>query len=57
MRKEQEDEVIEELWKIKDRFSSSCNKNVRQLVRLVNDIAKKQDLDEIVDNRKIRYIA
>jgi len=42
MKNEQKDEIIEELWKIKGQFSSSCNKNVRQLIQLVNDIAKKQ---------------
>lgn len=57
MKKEQKDEIIEELWKIKDQFSSSCNKNIRQLIQLVNDIAKKQGFDKTVDNSKIKNIA
>jgi hypothetical protein len=50
MEKEQKDEIIEELWKIKDQFSSTCNKNIRQLVQLVNEIAEKQGFDKTVDN-------
>lgn len=51
MKNEQKDEIIEELWKIKDQFSSTCNKNIRQLVQLANEIAKKQGFDETIDNK------
>ena len=54
MKKDQEDEVIKELWEIKKQFSSSCNKNVRQLVQLVNNIAKEQGFDKIAENQRIR---
>ena len=32
MEKNQSDEMIEELWKIKEQFSSFYNKNIGQLV-------------------------
>jgi hypothetical protein len=51
MNKEQKDEIIEELWKIKDQFSSSCNRNIKQLIQLVNDIAKKQGFDRTVSKK------
>lgn len=55
---ETKDEIIEDIWKIKEHFSISCNKNVRELVQLVNDIAKKQGFDKTVNNRgNIAYSA
>ncbi len=57
MKKNEKDEIIEELWKIKDQFSSSCNRNIRQLVQLINHIAEKQGFDKTADNQKIRNTA
>nr|VFJ60822.1 MAG: hypothetical protein BECKFW1821B_GA0114236_106011 [Candidatus Kentron sp. FW] len=51
MDKKQKDEIIEELWKIKEQFSSSYNKNIRQITQFVNDIAKEQGFDKTVDNK------
>jgi|GEM_PF-2545128 len=35
------DEIIEELWQIKDRFSFSCNRNIGELIKKMNDIAEE----------------
>jgi hypothetical protein len=48
---ETKDEIIQELWKIKEHFSCSCNKNIRQLIQLVNTIAKQQGFENTVSNK------
>jgi uncharacterized protein YihD (DUF1040 family) len=58
MEEDQKDEVLEELWHIKDQLSSSCNKDIRQLVERVNKIAQEQGFEKTVEdqqNRKIAY--
>lgn len=35
------DEIIEELWQIKDRFSFSCNRNIGELIKKMNAIAEE----------------
>ena len=57
MEKDQKDEVIEKLWYIKDRFSSSCNKNIRQLVEKVNKIAEEQGFETTIKNQQKSKIA
>ncbi|MBF0235268.1 MAG: hypothetical protein HQK65_19875 [Desulfamplus sp.] len=47
----QKDEIIEELWEIKEKFSSKCNKNIRQLVQLVNEIAIQKGFEKTIDKR------
>ena len=42
MEKDQRDEIIEELWQIKDEFSSSCGKDIRKIVEKINKIAEEQ---------------
>ncbi len=37
-----QDEVIEELWKIKDQLSGSSKGNFDALIEQVNEIAKKK---------------
>lgn len=51
MNKKEKDEIIEEVWKIKEQFSSSCKKNIRQIVQMANDIAKKKGFDKTVNNK------
>jgi len=47
------DDIIEELWRIKDEFSSSCNKDMKKIIDKMNRIAEKQDsLGEEVNLRK-----
>ncbi|MBF0204367.1 MAG: hypothetical protein HQK67_08645 [Desulfamplus sp.] len=51
MNKEQKDEIIEELWKTKEQFSLSCNKNISQLIQLINEIAKDQGFSETINSQ------
>ncbi len=39
MVKEAKDEIIEELWCIKDKFSSSCDNNIGEFIKTMNKIA------------------
>ncbi len=39
MKEEYKDEIIEELWKIKDLLSSSCTDDIRKLVEKMNKMA------------------
>ncbi len=41
MNNENKDEIIEELWRIKDNFSSSCKNNVDKFINEVNKIAQQ----------------
>jgi len=34
------DEIIEELRKVKDSFSSYCNRNIREIVKRIDEIAE-----------------
>ncbi len=52
MNKEPRDEIIEELWKAKEQFSASCNKNIKQLVQLINEMANQQGFETIADKIK-----
>jgi len=45
------DEVIDELWKIKDQFATSSKGNVGELVKKVNEIAKQNGFQSNVSNR------
>ncbi len=40
MEKEKRDEIIEELWNVKDEFAGSCNQNMEQIVKKMNEIAE-----------------
>ena len=40
------DEIIEELWQIKDRFSFSCNRNIGELIKKMNAIAEELHFSE-----------
>lgn len=40
MKNNERDEIIEELWEVKDNFSSSCNQNVGEIVKKMNMIAE-----------------
>ena len=40
MKNNERDEIIEELWEVKDNFSSSCNQNVGEIVKKMNIIAE-----------------
>ena len=40
------DEIIEELWKIKDEFSSSSGKDISKIVERINKIAEEQGFSE-----------
>jgi hypothetical protein len=57
MEEDKKDEVIEELWHIKDQFSTSCNKNIRQLVKRVNKIAQEQGFETPIEKQQKRKIA
>ncbi|MCP5004044.1 MAG: hypothetical protein GY941_08895 [Planctomycetes bacterium] len=39
MVREAKDEIIEELWCIKDKFSSSCDNNIGEIIKTMNKIA------------------
>ncbi len=39
MKNNERDEIIEELWAIKDNFSISCHQNVGEIVKKMNKIA------------------
>ena len=52
------DEIIEELWRIKDELSSSCENNIKKLVQKMNMIAQEQGLlGEELDQRNKSEIA
>ncbi len=36
------DEIIEELWCIKDKFSSSCDNNIGKFIKTMNKIAEEK---------------
>jgi hypothetical protein len=40
------DEIIEELWQIKARFSFSCNRNIGELIKKMNAIAEELNFAE-----------
>ena len=40
MENDQKDEILEELWQIKDQISLSANKDIRQIVEKANVIAQ-----------------
>ena len=40
MEKENRDEIIEELWNVKDELASSCNQDMEQIVKKMNKIAR-----------------
>ena len=42
MKNSQKDEIIQELWKIKDEFSFSCNGDIKKIVERMNKIAEEQ---------------
>ena len=42
------DEILQELWKIKDNYSNSCNKNFKKLVGKL-----KKDAKHLISNKKI----
>jgi hypothetical protein len=44
MRNYDKNEIIEELWKIKDEVSFSCDKDIGKIVEMANKIAKEQTL-------------
>ena len=46
MDNENKDEIIEELWCIKDKFSSSCNKNMEKIIKTMNKIAEEKGFHE-----------
>ena len=53
MKDYEKDEIIEALWKIKDKFSSSCDKDIGRIIEKTNRIAVEQALlGEEVNLRK-----
>ena len=47
------DEIIEELWKIKDELSLSCDKDMNKLIEKMNKLAQELNLPgEEVNLRK-----
>jgi hypothetical protein len=42
MKHEIKDEIIEELWDIKDRFAFSCDGDLRRIMERMNKIAREQ---------------
>ena len=46
MDNENKDEIIEELWCIKDKFSSLCNKNMEKIIKTRNMIAEEKGFHE-----------
>ncbi len=44
------DEIIEELWQIKDNLSSSCKGDMGELVKIMNRIAEEYDLTGTLQN-------
>lgn len=40
MKNNERDEIIEELWEVKDNFSNSCNQNIGEIVKKMNMIAE-----------------
>jgi hypothetical protein len=51
----QEDEIIEELWRIKDNFSSSCNEDMGKIIETMNKIAEKEGFSDNRINKKVDY--
>jgi len=48
---------LKSLWHLKNQLSSSCNKDIRQLVERVNKIAQEQGFEKTVKNQQNRKIA
>jgi hypothetical protein len=44
MKDYEKDEILEELWKIKDEFSSSCDNDIGKIVEKMNRIVGEQAL-------------
>ena len=42
MKNEETDEILEELWNIKDEFSSSCDRDMRKIIEKMKGIAVEQ---------------
>ena len=54
--KKPHDEVIEELWKIKDNYSEACSSNFFQLIRNVKKDIEHMHYD-LVRDRNIQNVA
>ena len=58
MENDQKDEILEELWQIKDQISLSANKDIRQIVAKVNKMVQEQGFSKnTVDNWRKTKIA
>lgn len=49
MENNERDEIIEELWEVKDNLSSSCDQNVGEIIQKMNMIADRLGFEGEID--------
>lgn len=53
MENETKDDIIQELWQINDKFASSCNNDIDQIIKTINKLAEEKGFhDKQINLRK-----
>ncbi len=48
------DEILEEIWKIKEQFSSRNLNDLEKIIQEANDIAKEEGFPEAIDCPRLK---